>query len=167
MNSRRELIPNIVLGVALLCALIFAGAWLVQGGRTSVGGYIALVLAVVALIVYVFLRPTEIKDAVTSRQARYGGNTLLMTVIFVAILALVNFLSMKQFKRWDNRPSRFCISLRAATRLDRTPSSCSTSTALTLTSSRCRWLTPTRNRRWRDSIWPTTECWSCWRATSM
>jgi ABC-type uncharacterized transport system involved in gliding motility auxiliary subunit len=101
MNNRRELIPNIVLGIALLGVLIFAGAWLVQGGRTSVGGNIALGLTVVALVVYVFLRPAEMKDAVMSRQARYGGNTLLMTVTLIAIVVLVNFLSTKHFKRWD------------------------------------------------------------------
>ncbi len=101
MNNKREWVPNLVLTVALVGVLIFVGAWLVQGGRISVGGNIALGLAVVALAIYIFLRPAEIKGAVTSRQARYGGNTALMTVIFIAILVLINFLSMKQFKRWD------------------------------------------------------------------
>ncbi len=101
MNTRRDLIPNIVLGVALLGLLIFVGAWFLQGGRASIYGNIALGLAAVALAVYAFLRPEEIKGAITSRQARYGSNTALMTVIFVAILVLINFLSTKQFKRWD------------------------------------------------------------------
>ena len=80
--------------------LIFIGAYLVMGG-TSVGGNIALGLAVVALAIYVFLRPEEVLGGIKSRQARYGGNTLLMTVIFIAILVRVNFLSMRHFKRWD------------------------------------------------------------------
>lgn len=100
MSGKRDLIPNVVLGVALVCVLIFIGAYLVMG-TTSVGGNIALGLAGVALVVYVYLRPQEILGGLKSRQARYGGNTLLMTVIFIAILVLVNFLSIKQFKRWD------------------------------------------------------------------
>jgi len=100
MNGKRDLVPNIVLGVALVGVLVFAGAYLLTGG-TSIGGNIALGLAGVALLVYVFLRPAEVKSGLTSRQARYGGNTLLMTIIFIAIIVLVNFLSTKQFKRWD------------------------------------------------------------------
>jgi hypothetical protein len=49
MNNKRELVPNLVLAVALVGVLIFAGRRLVQGGRTSAGGNIALGLAVVAL----------------------------------------------------------------------------------------------------------------------
>ena len=101
MNNKRELVPNIVLGIALVGVLVFAGAWFLQGGRSTIGGNIALGLSVVALAAYLFLRPEVITGAVKSQQVRYGSNTVLMTVIFVAILVLVNFLSIKQFKRWD------------------------------------------------------------------
>jgi ABC-type uncharacterized transport system involved in gliding motility auxiliary subunit len=100
MSDRRNLVSAIVLGAALLGLLIFLGAYLVTGG-TSVGGNIALGLAVVALAIYVFLRPEEVLSGIKSRQARYGGNALLMVVIFIAILVGVNFLSMRHSKRWD------------------------------------------------------------------
>ncbi len=98
--DKRNLVPMIVLGAALLGLLIFLGAYLLTGG-TSVGGNIALGLTVVALAIYVFLRPEEVLGGIKSRQARYGGNALLMVVIFVAILVGVNFLSMRHSKRWD------------------------------------------------------------------
>jgi len=100
MNGKRDLVPNIVLGLALVSVLVFAGLYFLLGA-TSIGGNIALGLAVVLLLVYVYLRPQEVLGGLGSRQTLYGGNTLLMTVFFVAILVLINFLSMKQFKRWD------------------------------------------------------------------
>ena len=100
MNGRRDLVPNIVLGLALANVLAFAGAYFLMG-TTSIGGNIALGLAVVLLVVYVYLRPQQVLGGLKSRQTLYGGNTLFMTVIFIAILVLINFLSMKQFKRWD------------------------------------------------------------------
>jgi ABC-type uncharacterized transport system involved in gliding motility auxiliary subunit len=110
MNGRRDLVPSLVLGLALVCVLVFVGAYVVLA-KTSIYGNIALGLGGVALLVYIFLRPREILSGVKSRQARYGGNTLLMTVIFIAILVLVNFLSTKQFKRWDlTAEKRFSLS---------------------------------------------------------
>jgi ABC-type uncharacterized transport system involved in gliding motility auxiliary subunit len=100
MNGKRDLVPNIVLGLALVSVLVFAGAYFLVG-TTSIGGNIALGLAVILLLVYVFLRPQEVLGGLKSRQTLYGGNTLLMTVFIIAILVLINFLSMKQSKQWD------------------------------------------------------------------
>jgi len=100
MNGKRDWVSMLALVLALVGVLIFLGAYLVMG-TTSVGGYIALGLAAVALIIYTYLRPQEVVSGLKSRQARYGGNTLLMTLIFIAILVAFNFLSMRHFKRWD------------------------------------------------------------------
>jgi len=100
MNGKRDWVSTIALILALLGVLIFLGAYMVMG-TTSVGGYIALGLAAVALIIYAYLRPQEIVSGLKSRQARYGGNTLLMVLLFIAILGALNFLSMRHFKRWD------------------------------------------------------------------
>lgn len=100
MNSKRDWVSTLALILALVGVLIFLGAYVVMG-VTSVGGYIALGLSVVALIVYVYLRPQQVVSGLKSRQARYGGNTLLMALIFIAILVAVNFLSMRRYKRWD------------------------------------------------------------------
>jgi len=100
MNGKRDWVSTIALILALLGVLVFLGAYLVMG-TTSVGGYIALGLAAVALIIYAYLRPQEIVSGLKSRQARYGGNTLLMVLLFVAILGALNFLSMRHSKQWD------------------------------------------------------------------
>jgi ABC-type uncharacterized transport system involved in gliding motility auxiliary subunit len=86
--------------VALVGVLIFIGAYIVMGGM-SIGGNIALGLSIVALAIYVFLRPQEVIGGIKSRQTRYGGNTLLMVVIFIGILGGLNFLSVRHDKRWD------------------------------------------------------------------
>ena len=100
MNSRRDWVSTLALILALVGVLVFLGAYVVMG-VTSIGGYIALGLSVVALIIYVYLRPQEVVSGLKSRQARYGGNTLLMALIFIAIVVAVNFLSMRHYKRWD------------------------------------------------------------------
>ena len=100
MNGKRDWVSALALILALAGVLVFMGAYLVMG-TTSVGGYIALGLAAVALIIYAYLRPQEIVSGLKSRQARYGGNTLLMILLFIAILGALNFLSMRHFKRWD------------------------------------------------------------------
>jgi gliding motility-associatede transport system auxiliary component len=100
MNGKRDWVSALALILALVGVLIFLGAYVVMG-VTSVGGYIALGLSVVALIIYIYLRPQEVVSGLKSRQARYGGNTLLMSLIFIAILVAINFLSMRRYKRWD------------------------------------------------------------------
>lgn len=50
---------------------------------------------------YVLLRPAEVRRALTGRQARYGSNTLVMSVAFLGILVLVNFLAGRHHLRAD------------------------------------------------------------------
>ncbi len=51
--------------------------------------------------VYVLLRPAEVRRALTGRQARYGSNTLVMSLAFLGILILVNFLAGRHHLRAD------------------------------------------------------------------
>lgn len=60
-----------------------------------------LVLGVLAGALYVWGSGAALRGAVTSRQARRGSNSLVMVVIFVAIVGLVNFLAARHPVRWD------------------------------------------------------------------
>jgi ABC-type uncharacterized transport system involved in gliding motility auxiliary subunit len=50
---------------------------------------------------YVGLEWPRIINALGGRQVRYGGNALVMSVLFIGIVALVVFMSQRYFKRID------------------------------------------------------------------
>jgi ABC-type uncharacterized transport system involved in gliding motility auxiliary subunit len=43
----------------------------------------------------------NVKHIFSSRQARYGSNALLLTIAFIGILVVINFLGYKNTRRWD------------------------------------------------------------------
>lgn len=45
--------------------------------------------------------PNEVVEILRGRSVRYGSNTFAMVVIFLSILALINFYSAKHSYRWD------------------------------------------------------------------
>ena len=47
------------------------------------------------------MRPGGLAGLARKRQARYGGNALLMSVAFIAILGLGNYLGARHHWRWD------------------------------------------------------------------
>jgi len=72
---------------------------------------IALGLAVLLGACFVLLRPEQVRAALTGRTARYGSNALVMSLAFVGILILVNFLAMRHHHRWDvTAASRYSLS---------------------------------------------------------
>ncbi len=60
-----------------------------------------LVVGVVFFALYVYLRPSDIKQLVSSRGARYGSNALVISVAFVGIVVLLNFMSSRYHYRQD------------------------------------------------------------------
>ena len=52
-------------------------------------------VGVALLAVSILLRPQELRAALTGRQARYGGNAVLMTVAFILIIGLVNYMGSR------------------------------------------------------------------------
>jgi len=62
---------------------------------------IALGLGVLLWGCFVFLRPEQVRAALTGRTVRYGSNALVMSLAFLGILILVNFLAMRHHLRWD------------------------------------------------------------------
>jgi len=100
MRERLALYAKYGLWLGLACVLVALGAWLVVG---SLALWIEIVGAVgIALLAAMaLLRPNDLRAALTGRQARYGGNAALMSVAFVLIIILVNYLGARHHLRWD------------------------------------------------------------------
>ncbi|MBS1253521.1 MAG: hypothetical protein MAG451_02570 [Anaerolineales bacterium] len=58
-------------------------------------------VGVVLVLSYAFLRPAELREALTGRRARYGGNTLIASIAFLGILGFINYLGAQYHHRID------------------------------------------------------------------
>ncbi|HEY5983280.1 MAG TPA: GldG family protein [Anaerolineales bacterium] len=56
---------------------------------------------VIGLAVYGILNPAQVRRFLTGRQARYGSNALIMSLAFVGILVIVNWLVYQNPKKFD------------------------------------------------------------------
>jgi ABC-type uncharacterized transport system involved in gliding motility auxiliary subunit len=86
--------------VGLLGLVAAAGIWLVQKQLTT---YVQASLAVglLGLAVAMLLNPGAVQVWLRGRQARYGSNVAVMVAALVGILVMVNYLVVKNPKRWD------------------------------------------------------------------
>ncbi|MGQ9458814.1 MAG: GldG family protein [Anaerolineae bacterium] len=62
---------------------------------------VLLGLGLFLVAAYILLRPGEVRQVLTGRQARYGSNTLVTSLAFLGILILVNFLAGRHHLRAD------------------------------------------------------------------
>jgi ABC-type uncharacterized transport system involved in gliding motility auxiliary subunit len=62
---------------------------------------LSLAMIVVGLALFAILDPERVRVALSGRQARYGSNALVLTLAFIGILVVVNYLVFKNSKRWD------------------------------------------------------------------
>ena len=87
---------------ALGFALWVAAAILKILGRIQDPALIALLaIGVVLFALYIYARPSQVRAVVTSRGARYGSNALVLTLAFIGIVGVVNFLGTRYTYRWD------------------------------------------------------------------
>lgn len=99
-------IASLIGGIALVIAAL---AFLLSRPEIAL---IAAAFAVVGLGTWIALIPEEFRDWVTGRQVRYGGNTILVTVLFVGILVIVYAfivqasisVDMTEQRTWSLRP---------------------------------------------------------------
>ncbi len=56
---------------------------------------------VLGLLVYSILNPAGVRRFLSGRQARYGSNTLIMSLAFIGILVVINILVYQNPKSWD------------------------------------------------------------------
>jgi ABC-type uncharacterized transport system involved in gliding motility auxiliary subunit len=68
---------------------------------------ISLIVMVVGLVLYVVLAPGQLRQTIKGRHARYGLNAVLLSVAFLGILVVINYLVFYNAKmnpkitRWD------------------------------------------------------------------
>ncbi len=62
---------------------------------------ISLALLVVGLGIYAIAEPQKVQRLLTGRQARYGSNTLVMTLAFLGILIAANVIAYQNQQTWD------------------------------------------------------------------
>ncbi|HLI27950.1 MAG TPA: Gldg family protein [Chloroflexota bacterium] len=100
-------------------ALLAAGAWYLVTGEFGLPPRVLLVAGVLLVGIYVAIEPGEVAGALGARTTRYGANTVLAVVLFVGILGLANFLSIRYSHRWDVTASgQFSLSAQTQKVLD-------------------------------------------------
>ena len=83
------------LGVALIVAAFLLN---VVFGLPVAALLLLVGIGIVLIAVYLFTRPrAELREAVTGRRTLYGSNALLLSVAFIGIIALINFIVVHQF----------------------------------------------------------------------
>ena len=96
----RRRLPAIFTALGVLGIAVAIGLFLVQGEADRwviTAGAVGLIFIVYALLE----QPETLRETVTARDVRYGGNTLLMTVAFLGILALLNVVANRFSYQWD------------------------------------------------------------------
>ena len=85
-------------GVACLAAAVVR---FFISGEFNVYAQALVVAGLVLLALYAAGRPAELAGRCSRAGARYGSNVVLMTVAFLGILVLVNYLGTRYEKRLD------------------------------------------------------------------
>ncbi len=69
--------------------------------KWKTAAWISLGILIIAAAVYVILEPERIRRFLTGRQARYGSNSLILTLAVVGILFVANLLAFENPKSLD------------------------------------------------------------------
>ena len=85
-----------------ILAALAAGAFRLVDGVVSTRVQIGIAVALVLLASYLALEVESIQKWAGGRQARYGANAVAMSVAFIAILGILNYLSSDRYHTdWD------------------------------------------------------------------
>ncbi|MFX1355297.1 MAG: GldG family protein [Promethearchaeota archaeon] len=84
-----------------LLALLAGGAWYAIGKNLDDWVRGLLAGGLVAIAIYLLLRPQDLRRVLTGRSTRYGSNALILSVAVIGILVLLNYLSNRYYKRID------------------------------------------------------------------
>lgn len=98
----RDLRPFAPIGLYLsgIAALVSLGLYIVNRSF-DLPLQISLGIIVLGLAMYVLLDPQRTREALSGRQAKYGSNSFLMTVAFIGILVVINYLVYNNSRQWD------------------------------------------------------------------
>lgn len=98
VNDQDPFIPPVyMLVLALVAFFIFVGVALTQPS-VNVVGWGALGIAALSFVAWIFMAPEQAKAFITGRTARFGGTTILVTIVFLA--ALVGIYTIISNQNW-------------------------------------------------------------------
>ncbi len=84
-----------------LIGLLAAGViWLLRR-EVDVAVQVSLAVGVLGLALALLFNPAAVQKALLGRQARYGGNVLVMVAALLLILVLAHYLARQNPQRWD------------------------------------------------------------------
>lgn len=84
---------------------------------------ISLTLIIAGLALFAFLDPDRVRRAMTGRQARYGSNALVLSLAFIGILGVINYLAYNNDKSWDlTEDKQFTLASETVDVLNKLPS---------------------------------------------
>jgi ABC-type uncharacterized transport system involved in gliding motility auxiliary subunit len=99
---KRDLRPLALPAYGLgLVALLATAGWYAVNRAFDVYVRIGLIVAVLAVAAGILVDPERVRRALTGRQARYGSNALLISLAFLGILVVVNYLAYANPVRSD------------------------------------------------------------------
>jgi ABC-type uncharacterized transport system involved in gliding motility auxiliary subunit len=96
---------NTLLGLIGLVLLLFAGVAAIftraQSGVDVLYIFVNALFGLFALIAYLSAGFEHLRNVVSERSTRYGANVIVGSLVFLAVLVLVNYLSARHSQRWD------------------------------------------------------------------
>ena len=96
MGSYRMFGP---LGLIVLVFGVIAG--FITGDWTSLYVLVHVILGSMMLALYLFTQVDSLKESVGSRKAKHGTNSIVYTVVTLAVVAVVNYLAVQHPTRYD------------------------------------------------------------------
>ncbi len=80
--------PNLLVGLTI-AGIVVAFVTLLLQGQLGVIGYASLVVGVISLVALIVTAPRVLLDAMSGRTFRFGGTSVLVTLIFIIMLMVV------------------------------------------------------------------------------
>lgn len=100
MNRDFRRFAPLGLGLAGLAALAAVVVFFIQR-EWNLYLQISIALTILGMAVFALLDPQSVRAALTGRQARYGSNALILSLAFLGILIVINYLVYDYSQRWD------------------------------------------------------------------
>lgn len=100
MRTKYRRFAPLGLYLSLIAAIAALSLYIIQR-EWNLAMQISVGLVVIGLAIFAVLDPDKVRSALTGRQARYGSNALVLSIAFIGILAVVNYIVYQNPKRWD------------------------------------------------------------------
>lgn len=100
LSEQEPFIPPFYMLILAAVGLIIAVLVALTQASFGVVGWGGLGLAVLSVVVWIFMAPDQAKSLITGRTARYGGTTVLVTLVFLmALIAIYSVVKGRAIRR--------------------------------------------------------------------